>query len=183
MTRAACRQLRRGALHALLVLGLISLCGCSLWSSEETPPAPQARSVVIDFSANNDINRDATGRPMPVLINIFELRGPGNFELSDYFDLRDNAQARLGQELLRSDQLMVWPEGREQRRFSVQSATSQLGVIAGYQQLQGRTWRVLIPLPAPAPASDSSKEPHFDVVIRQNGLRVQPILKNPSTTP
>jgi type VI secretion system protein VasD len=139
--------------------------------------------VVIDFSAENDINRDANGRPMPVLVHVFELRGPGNFELSDYFDLRDNAQARLGQELLRSDQLMVWPEGREQRRFSVQSGTSQLGVIAGYQQLQGRTWRVLIPLPTTASASDSSRDQHFNIVIRQNGLRVQPILKNPSTAP
>lgn len=190
---------RCGPLHYSLVLGLLVLSGCSLWSSEELElpkvEIPQTTPFVVTFRADEDINLDTNGRAMPVLINLFELRSPGNFELSDYFDLRDNAQARLGQDLLRSDQLMIWPGSREQRSYTSQSPTSQIGVIAGYQQLEGRTWRVLtpippIPLPAlpvlPIPKTDIEVplpdkpllDPHIEIVIRQDGLHVLPTLKD-----
>lgn len=173
-----------------LLAGLSTVIpGCSLWRSDQ--PSPPSAEMLKDFhytlslKADEDINRDGSGRAMPVLLNIFELRSPGNFEMTDYFDLRNNAQMRLGQDLLRSDQLMVWPGTSDQRKYSSSSPPALLGVVAGYQQLEGRTWRVLIPISSAVPAksvesddtaTDKAQSPDhdisIDVVISQDGLHV-----------
>lgn len=179
----------REQFRCCLLAGLFAaISGCSLWGSDEPSPPPSEVAkgfhYTLSLKADEDINRDGSGRAMPVLLNIFELRSPGNFEMSDYFDLHDNAQMRLGQDLLRSDQLMVWPGTSDQRKYSSPSPPVLLGVIAGYQQLDGRTWRVLIPIPSAVPAVESDGDPpadkaqspdrdiSIDVVIRQDGLHV-----------
>ncbi|WP_447753478.1 type VI secretion system lipoprotein TssJ [Pseudomonas nicosulfuronedens] len=185
------------AFRSSLLAGLLVLSGCSLWPwSNSTPLAtepPGSVTYVITFEADEDINRDSSGRAMPVLLNIFELRGAGNFEMSDYFDLRDKAQARLGQDFLRGDQLMIWPGATEQRSYTSVSAPEQIGVVAGYQQLEGRTWRLLLPLKdVPLPDTSQLDETalpegllpgrHLRVGIRQDGLHIQPILQDSSRT-
>jgi type VI secretion lipoprotein, VC_A0113 family len=199
--------------HGLL-LGLLSLSGCSWWPwNKDTSAAVEPTGSVtyhIRFEADEDINRDASGRAMPVLLNVLELRSAGNFEMSDYFDLRDNAQARLGADFLRGDQLMIWPGATEQRSYSSTSAPALIGVVAGYQQLEGRTWRLLVPLQASAlqalaqtagsVAQQIPAEPDTDAIsaaplaqapvpglqlsiaIRQDGLHIQPTTPAPSRT-
>jgi type VI secretion system protein VasD len=199
--------------HGLL-LGLLGLSGCSWWPwGKDTPAAVEPSGSLtyhLTFEADENINRDASGRAMPVLLNVFELRSAGNFEMSDYFDLRDNAQARLGADFLRGDQLMIWPGATEQRSYTSASAPALIGVVAGYQQLEGRTWRMLVPLQASAlqalvQAAETAEqqarqlpEPlelddvlptqaplpglQLTIAIRQDGLHIQPTTPAPPRT-
>ncbi|WP_152220275.1 type VI secretion system lipoprotein TssJ [Pseudomonas sp. SCB32] len=196
--------------HSLL-LALFSLSGCSWWPlGKDTPAAvepPGSVTYHITFKVDEDINRDGSGRAMPVLLNVFELRSAGNFEMSDYFDLRDNAHARLGADFLRGDQLMIWPGATERRSYTSTSEPALIGVVAGYQQLEGRTWRLLVPLQASAFAQTAQTAeqltpelpvpPELDeippaqaplpglqltIAIRQDGLHIQPTTPAPSRT-
>lgn len=177
----------------LLFAALFALSGCSLWKTAAPSPPPSAPEpglhYLVEFKADEDINRDASGRAMPVLLNLLELRSGGSFESADYFDLRDAAQVRLGQDLLRSDQLMIWPGTTEQRSYPASAEPPLLGVVAGYQQLEGRTWRVLIPFQKPARPTlyqrtlghfrdEEERDIRIEVSIRQDGLHVQPLAQD-----
>ncbi|MCY1401605.1 Type VI secretion lipoprotein [compost metagenome] len=173
----------RSRIHLLCALLLVP--GCSMWDSDESAsPVEQDYRYVISLKASEDINPDLQGRPMPVLLNFFELRSPGGFEMTDYFDLRDNALAHLGSDFIGGDKLMVWPGSQEQRSYVAAPGKQLLGVIAGYQQLEGRTWRVLIPFERPAPPKfyqsayyrlwdDDLQDVHVELQIRKDGLHVE----------
>ncbi|MNN85887.1 Type VI secretion lipoprotein [compost metagenome] len=79
---------------------------------------------------------------------------------------------------------MVWPGSQEQRSYVAAPGKQLLGVIAGYQQLEGRTWRVLIPFERPAPPKfyqsayyrlwdDDLQDVHVELQIRKDGLHVE----------
>lgn len=190
---AAAPMQRQYPTSCLGLAALVALAGCSVWTTPKPSPPTGAPEIgthyLVEFKADENINHDASGRPMPVLLNLFELRSGGSFDSSDYFDLRDAAQARLGQELLRSDQLMIWPGTTEQRSYTLSAEPLLLGVVAGYQQLEGRTWRVLIPFQTPERPtlyqralerlrSEQEREVRIEVSIRQDGLYVQPLAKD-----
>lgn len=90
-------------------------------------------------------------QPAPIKIRVLLLRSDAEFMDADFFSLQNDAKSVLGNSLLDSDQFFLTP-GQTGKKLGGQSALDAryIGVIAeGIKNLDGKTWRISLPLPEP----------------------------------
>ncbi|MBW7984906.1 type VI secretion system lipoprotein TssJ [Enterobacillus tribolii] len=123
----------------LFILAALMLTGCM--SSAKS--VPSRYSLVFDADAK--ANAEA-----PVKVRVLLLRSDAEFMDADFFSLQNDAKSVLGNSLLDSDQFFLTP-GQKGKKLGGQSTleTRYIGIIAEYQQLDGKVWRMSLPLPEP----------------------------------
>lgn len=107
------------------------------------------------------------------------LKSDADFMSSDFYSLQNNASATLGANLLNSDVFFLMP-GQLSKTLSGQSSPEAryIGVMAEYQVLDGKKWRVSLPLPVPGENHIyqfwkwSADELQANVFLDVNGIRV-----------
>ncbi len=125
-----------------LLLLAAALSGCA--ATESKLPVPYE----LAFDAGSDVNPDSQGRPSPVQITVYELTSTSAFQSTDYFALQADARKALGGDLLETQQLTLHPGTAETLRRPGHVGAKALGIVAGYRDLDGSQWRMLIDLPA-----------------------------------
>ena len=141
--RTEIRATRRsigGVVTALIALGL---AGCM---AAPPPPPPAPTIVNVTVVAAPDVNPNDTGRPSPVRVTLFELTSPSAFQLADFFQLDEQAQATLGGEMVSSESVIVPPGGSESVTLNFQMPSRALGVIASFQNIDAAVWRTTVPI-------------------------------------
>ncbi|HDU4711967.1 TPA: type VI secretion system lipoprotein TssJ [Klebsiella aerogenes] len=119
----------------LLLFTLVSGCG----SSSHSDPA----RYNLQFQAHPQINRSA-----PLKVRVLVLKSDAEFMSADFYSLQNNAQKVLAGNLLNSDEFFLMP-GQLAKKLSGQSSSEAryIGVMAEYQSLDGKKWRISLPLP------------------------------------
>ncbi|CAI0750585.1 MULTISPECIES: type VI secretion system lipoprotein TssJ [Serratia] len=127
-----------------LMLGALALSGCM--SSAKSVPSRYS----LNFDADPRVNAAAGQRPAPIKIRVLLLRSDAEFMEADFFSLQNDAKSVLGNSLLDSDQFFLTP-GQVGKQLRGQSTleTRYIGIIAEYQNLDGKAWRISLPLPEP----------------------------------
>lgn len=125
---------------AFFLAALTFLSGCV--SSSRSIPSRYS----LNFQAHPQINNAA-----PLKIRVLLLKSDADFMSADFYSLQNNAQTVLGANLLNSDEFFLTP-GQLRKTLSGQSTleTRYLGIMAEYQTLDGKKWRISLPLPAPS---------------------------------
>ena len=144
------------------------LSGCT--SSSHSDPS----RYNLQFQAHPQINDSA-----PLKVRVLLLKSDADFMSSDFYSLQNNASATLGANLLNSDVFFLMP-GQLAKTLSGQSSPEAryIGVMAEYQTLDGKKWRVSIPLPVPGENHFyqfwkwSADELQANVFLDVNGIRV-----------
>ena len=144
------------------------LSGCT--SSSHSDPS----RYNLQFQAHPQINDSA-----PLKVRVLLLKSDADFMSSDFYSLQNNASATLGANLLNSDVFFLMP-GQLSKTLSGQSAPEAryIGVMAEYQKLDGKKWRVSLPLPVPGENhlyqfwKWSADELQANVFLDVNGIRV-----------
>jgi type VI secretion system protein VasD len=139
---------------ALTIVAALPACG------KAPPPAPPAAPVItiaappdarikamMTLSATADTNPDASGRPSPVVVRVFQLRGDGAFSAADYFPLYDDDKMVLGAELITRDEFVLAPGERRSLEVTLAADTRFVGTIAAFRDIRNAQWRALIPAP------------------------------------
>jgi type VI secretion system protein VasD len=108
---------------------------------------PEDVTIKGSIQASEDVNPDASGRPSPLVIKIFQLKGRSKFEQAEYFALFDDAEATLGADLLAVEQLMLTPGEYRAYEGEFDPDTRFVGVIAGYRDINQAEWRSLVEMP------------------------------------
>lgn len=119
----------------LLLFTLVSGCG----SSSHSDPA----RYNLQFQAHPQINSSA-----PLKVRVLVLKSDAEFMSADFYSLQNNAQKVLAGNLLNSDEFFLMP-GQLAKKLSGQSSSEAryIGVMAEYQSLDGKKWRISLPLP------------------------------------
>ncbi|MCT8156078.1 type VI secretion system lipoprotein TssJ, partial [Klebsiella aerogenes] len=119
----------------LFLFTLVSGCG----SSSHSDPA----RYNLQFQAHPQINRSA-----PLKVRVLVLKSDAEFMSADFYSLQNNAQKVLAGNLLNSDEFFLMP-GQLAKKLSGQSSPEAryIGVMAEYQSLDGKKWRISLPLP------------------------------------
>ncbi|KEY59003.1 type VI secretion lipoprotein, family [Serratia sp. DD3] len=131
--------------YLLLLLSAIFMLGGCMSSAKSVPSR-----YSLTFDAQQQMN-SATGQPpAPVKVRVFLLRSDAEFMESDFFSLQADAKSVLGNSLLDSDQFFLSP-GQKGKALAGKSTLDAryIGIIAEYQVLDGKTWRISLPLPEP----------------------------------
>lgn len=104
-------------------------------------------SAVITLSADQNVNPDMDGRSSPVVIRVFKLTDARQFEREDFLNLYENADLRLGNDLVDTIILkeLVPGETREEI-IPLTEDIMYLGFLAEYMQYQKASSIVVIPI-------------------------------------
>ncbi|QKJ85674.1 type VI secretion system protein VasD [Paramixta manurensis] len=159
----------RLGLQALFLTALTLLAGCM--SSSRSVPS----NYSLLFQAHPQINDGA-----PLKVRVMLLKSDADFMSADFYSLQNNAQGVLGANLLNSEQFFLMP-GQLNKKIAGQSTLDAryIGIMAEYQSLDGKKWRLSLPLPAPSESSFykvwqwSPDELSAEIIADISGVRVE----------
>jgi type VI secretion system protein VasD len=101
----------------------------------------------MTLSAAADSNPDATGRPSPVVVRVYQLRTDAGFKGAEFFALFDDDQKVLGQELISRDEFVLAPSERRTIDVSVSRDARFVGALAAFRDIRNAEWRGLVAAP------------------------------------
>jgi type VI secretion system protein VasD len=139
-----------------------SVCSACLFGKNPPPPPPAAPAMTIaapaeakvkasmTLSASADANPDASGRPSPVIVRVYQLKTDVGFNSAEFEKLFEDEKQVLGAELISRDEFLLAPA--EQRTLDVvlSGETRFVGAIAAFRDIRNAQWRVLLPTPKKA---------------------------------
>jgi len=156
----------------VFMLAVLLLGGCA--GSKIAVPAPFTVVIVAD----QDLNPDRNGQPMPVQVKLLRLRSDTAFNSGDFFTLYEKEEQLLGTELVGREILMVQPGETRTMTGKSNGQERMLGVVVAYRELENGIWRGLAPLPAPKPPgrfsvfSPSSRAAYITIRLGANKVEV-----------
>jgi type VI secretion system protein VasD len=93
--------------------------------------------------AQADVNPDASGRPSPVVVRVYQLQQDAKFASADFFALFDDEQQALGADLLARDEITLAPGERKEVQVEVKGEAKFLGAVAAFRDIRNSQWRVV----------------------------------------
>ena len=151
-------------LAALVALGLL---GCA--TAAPPPAAPKVcdqQLVTLNLYATPAINPSAAGRPRPVVVRLYQLRSDVRLENASYEDLLARDKEVLEGDLLKVDEVSVFPSERLEVQFERVKGAAFLAAVALFRSPKGTSWRSLYgfpPLPSDAPCGRRAGAPAPEV--------------------
>jgi type VI secretion system protein VasD len=130
------RTARRLLLWILSSLALVCLAGC--------PKQPVKVNIVLNAAAN--VNPDAGGQALSVVVRIYQLKDKGRFEAADYNAIWKSDKDTLSDDLLERQERMIQPGTQEMIEIQPNPAANYLGAVALFRNPSGDTWRKIIPI-------------------------------------
>jgi type VI secretion system protein VasD len=111
------------------------------------PPAPPKPSIAeLSFVIDANVNPDASGRPSPIVVRIYELKSVAAFNRADFFSLYEREKEQLGPDLVSRDELPLMPGAKPQAITTLRSDTRYVGVIAAFRDIERARWRASTPI-------------------------------------
>jgi type VI secretion system protein VasD len=107
------------------------------------PPKPVPAALMIAASA--DTNPDASGRPSPVVLRVYQLKGDTAFSGAEFFPLFDDDQKVLGAEFISRDEYVLAPSETRTVEVAVSDDARFVGAVAAFRDIRNSQWRVLMP--------------------------------------
>jgi type VI secretion system protein VasD len=129
---------------ALAVLALLA----TRCSSSPPPPAVLTLTII----GGPDQNPDASGRPAPVAVRLFELNGTAKFERADVFALTEREQQTLGGDSQGSEEFVVTPGETRTITRELKKGIQFLGVGVLFREIDRSRWRAEAPVNASGPS-------------------------------
>ena len=103
--------------------------------------------LAVRLRADPRSNLSPQGNPLTTEVRVYQVAGPRTLEESSYHDLLEDAEARLGKDLLApplpADYL--YPGGEIALSFEREAKARFLAVLAFVREPIGRSWRVITP--------------------------------------
>ncbi|WP_370981201.1 type VI secretion system lipoprotein TssJ [Agaribacterium sp. ZY112] len=121
-------------------------------------------SAEINFKALENINPDDDGRPSPVVVRVFKLTDSRQFSREDFLNLYENADDRLGKDLIDTIILKELAPG-ELRTETLELSTDvkYIGLLAEFVRYQDADAIVLLPI-------TDHKKNSFDVTLDRTDM-------------
>lgn len=101
----------------------------------------------MTIAASADVNPDASGRPSPVVVRVYQLRTDAAFSTAEFFALFDEEQKVLGQELISRDEFMIGPTEKRTIDISLAGETRFVGAVAAFRDIRNAQWRSIVAAP------------------------------------
>lgn len=158
-------QLRGGLI--VLLMWLLTAC-----SSSSTPPVAYYN---LDVQGQNQLNGGA-----PLKVRVVLLSSDAEFMSADFFSLQNQSATVLGSAQLNTQQFFLTPAQRSKTlRIKSLPEARFIGIMAEYQALDGKVWRLSLPVPEGESPSfwafwkRDDSELNARIVAGMNGLRVE----------
>lgn len=101
----------------------------------------------MTLAAAGDVNPDASGRPSPIVVRVYQLRADAGFAGAEFFALFDDADKALGADLISRDEYVMTPGERRTVDITIPEDARAVGVLAAYRDVRNAQWRAVIASP------------------------------------
>ncbi len=109
-------------------------------------PAKPADTRAV-LSASADVNPDPDGRPSPVVVRIYQLRGDSEFNGAAFMALYDKDKETLGASLISREEQTLFPGQQLELKLPLSPEAVFIGVFAGIRDFQSTRWRAITRAP------------------------------------
>jgi type VI secretion system protein VasD len=130
----------RGIWGAWVACLALALAGCA------SKPAKPVETKA-EWSASADVNPDSGGRPSPIVVRIYQLRGDTEFNNADFFALYEKDKDTLGASLIAREEKTLFPGQQLETALPLSSEARFVGAVAAFRELGTSRWRALIGRP------------------------------------
>ncbi len=136
------------------ILSFALVCGlASLWLAGCPSPRPSLCQLPdrnpLTIEASDRLNPDASGRSLPTIIRLYQLRDLGALERASFQEVWRAPEATLGESLVSVDEVTIYPEQVLRRPLERDPAANYLVGMGIFRQPVGTTWRSVLTLPIP----------------------------------
>jgi type VI secretion system protein VasD len=114
-------------------------------------PPPKPARTRLTLAATADSNPDASGRPSPVVVRVYQLKTDAAFTAAEFFALFDDDMKVLGPALIGRNEYVLAPSERRTMELDVSADAQFVGVIAAYRDVRNAQWRTILQAPLTAP--------------------------------
>jgi type VI secretion system protein VasD len=114
-------------------------------------PPPKPARTRLTLAASADSNPDASGRPSPVVVRVYQLKTDGAFTGAEFFALFDDDMKVLGPDLVGRNEYVLAPSERRTMELDVSADAQFVGVIAAYRDIRNAQWRTVLQAPLSTP--------------------------------
>lgn len=129
-----------GLTAAFCLLASSLLIGCA---AKPVKPEPLRAQLVVSA----DVNPDASGRPSPIVVRLFQLRDDGEFAGAEFFALYEKEKEVLGASLLSREEYVLAPGETRNLEVELNAEARHLGVLAAFRDIRAARWRALTRAP------------------------------------
>ena len=134
--------------HSPLTLAWMLAAALVVPACKTVPVKPSNVSKAkVALSASADINPDASGKPSPVVVRVYQLKGEAAFTSADFFALFDDEMKVLGPELIGREEYVLTPSEHRTVELVVPKTARFVGVVAAFRDIRNSQWRVVVPAP------------------------------------
>lgn len=149
---------RRSALQGFALIAATAFAGCAR--------GPDPTPIDVAINADSGINPNDEGKPSPIVVRVYELKGLKAFNNAEYFALMDDETKTLGAELVASHEYELTPGQEQKFDREISSEATHLGVVAGFRNIQSARWRDSIEL-------KQEKKNAFAILVTSQAVRIQ----------
>lgn len=125
--------------HTIFMI-LMLCCTCAGLSACGKP------RIDLAVASMPNLNPDHSGRPSPVVIKLYELRGDLAFKQSDFQTLFANPTQALGADLIAADEIVFVPGEAKTISYEPMPETKFAGIVAAFRQMDRAHWRIIVPI-------------------------------------
>jgi type VI secretion system protein VasD len=111
----------------------------------EAAPPPKPVEAHLIIAAGAESNPDASGRPSPIVVRVYQLKGDAAFTGADFFGLFDDEQKALGAEFISRTEVVLAPSEQRTVDVAVSGDTRFLAAIAAFRDIRNAEWRAVVP--------------------------------------
>lgn len=124
--------LRLALLSFVVVLG-----GCVVANAVVEP------GTRLRIAPTENINPDSNGRSSPLVVRVYELAAKNAFQNADFFNLYDDMEQTLGNDLIAMEEIVITPGKVHKHPMRLNWQTRYIGVMAAFRDIEDAQWRVL----------------------------------------
>jgi type VI secretion system protein VasD len=125
---------------AVTLLSALVLTACA----SKPPKAVATRAQLV---VSTDVNPDASGRPSPIVVRLFQLKADGEFTAADFFALYEREKETLATTLVAREEYVLTPGETRKLDLALNPEARFIGAVAAYRDIRGAHWRALTQAP------------------------------------
>jgi type VI secretion system protein VasD len=126
-------------------LGLLAACSSAPPPKEVKPCDVQMVTLYI-YSADN-INPNDQGKPRPVVVRLYQLKSEVKLQNAQYDDVLLKDKEVLGDDVVKVDEVEVYPNDLVRVKFERSKEASSLGGVALFHGPKGHSWQTYYQFP------------------------------------
>ncbi len=120
------------------VITCLILTGCQ---------TPNGIKTALNVNTAAYLNPDINGNAAPLMISVFELKTPVQFEQANYQQLSSNSAQTLGTALIDKQYYEIQPGMSQHINQYITTNTRYIGIIASYRNIDQASWRKVLTVP------------------------------------